>query len=646
MAAPTHTSTEPGGEPGPQAGAPPEQPNGAQPGTASGTPAGATASATRPGQGPAATAAGPEPGGPTLLPTATPARTRAALGELLRPRRPLALAAFGATAASTGVGLLTAPILGRIVDLVADGRPAGAVTGPFLLLIAVAVVAGALATAGAALIARLGEGMLAELRETVVQRALQLPLERVEAAGAGDLTARVTADVAMIAEVVRTALPQLARAALTIGLTLVGLVVLDWRFLLAALVAAPIQLHTVRWYVRKASPIYAAHRVAVGAQQQQLLDTVGGAPTVRAFRLAGRQLHRVAERSETAIGLTLRGTRVVTRFYARLNLAEFVGLTAVLVAGFLLVREDAVSIGTATAAALYFHNLFNPLNAALSLVDDAQSAAASLVRLVGVAQLPAPRPPAPTPAPLDGTIEAVGLCHAYTPGHEVLRDVELTVAAKERVALVGASGAGKSTLAKLLAGIHRPTGGELRLGGVPVAQLGPDVAGRAVALISQEVHVFAGPLAEDLRLARPDASDAELHDALDRVGALDWVRALPDGLNTVVGDGGHRLTAAQAQQLALARLVLCPAPIAILDEATAEAGSAGARLLEAAAARALDDRTGLVVAHRLTQAASADRIVVLDAGRVVESGTHDELVAAGGRYAALWAAWADARHGA
>ncbi|MGX7673484.1 ABC transporter ATP-binding protein [Plantactinospora sp. DSM 117369] len=578
-----------------------------------------------------------------LLPTATGRQVRDTLAELLRSRRFLAVRALGLLVGSTAVGLLTAPLLGHIVDLVVDGRPPGAITAPTVLLGLVAVVQGISLALGLSQVARLGEGMLADLRERFIDRVLDLPLEQVERAGSGDLTARVTGDVTVIAEAVRMALPQLARSGLTIGLTLVGLAVLDWRFLLAALLAVPIQLHTARWYARRAQPLYASQRVAHGAQQQQLLDTVGGARTVRAFRLTEPHLHRVSGSSAAAVELTLRGIRLMTRFFGRLNLAEFVGLTAVLVTGFLLVRADAVTVGTASAAALYFHNLFGPLNAALSLVDDAQSASASLVRLVGVTRLPAHRRPDHRPVPVDGGVEAKELRHAYVPGHDVLHDVTFSVAPNERVALVGASGAGKTTLAKLIAGIHRPSGGSIRLGGVPIEDLGAAVAGRTVALVSQEVHVFAGPLAEDLRLAGPDATDDELLAALDRVGALGWVRALPDGLATVVGDGGHRLTAAQAQQLALARLVLTAPPVAILDEATAEAGSAGARQLETAAARALDGRTGLVVAHRLTQAAAADRVILLDAGRVAETGTHDELVAAGGRYAALWAAWAGTR---
>ncbi|WP_069812291.1 ABC transporter ATP-binding protein [Streptomyces sp. TP-A0874] len=578
-----------------------------------------------------------------LLPIATAAQSLAVLRTLLRRHRMLTVSAVTVLVVGTGIGLLTAPLLGHIVDLVVQQRGPAALTLPIVLLLAVAVARGIAIAVGTSLVARLGEGILASVRERFIERALRLPLERVEEAGSGDLTSRVTGDVTVITKGVREALPEFSRALLTIVLTLVGLAVLDWRFLLAVLLAVPIHVFTVRWFIPRATPVYAEHRVATGSLQHQLLDSIGGVRTVRAFRLNGRHAELLENRSQQSVDIALRAIHLVTGFFSRLNLAEFVGLASVLATGFLLVDNGSVTIGTATAAALYFHSLFNPINAALFLIDDAQSAGASLARLVGVSNLPPEREGERSAAPVDGSVEVTGLSHEYVTGHPVLRKVDLTVRSGERVALVGASGAGKTTLAKLIAGIHRPSDGSIALGGVDTGELGPAGVRRTVTLISQEVHVFAGPLADDLRLARPEASDEELRVALDRVDALSWVEALPQGIDTVVGEGGHRLTVTQAQHLALARLVLADAPIAILDEATADAGSAGARVLETAALRALEGRTGLMVAHRLPQAATADRIVVLDEGRIVETGTHTDLVAAGGRYAALWAAWSDSR---
>jgi ATP-binding cassette, subfamily C, bacterial len=567
----------------------------------------------------------------TLLPIATGARTRAVVLGFLKPQRARLTGALLLLIAGTIAGLVAPPLLGHIVDLATRGGATSEFIVAGVGLLAAALVEAALAGFGIALLAQVGEDTLARLRERFVESALRLPLEQVEQAGAGDLTSRVTNDVSVVAEAARTALPEFTRALLTIVLTLGGMAVLDWRFLVAALVAVPVQAYTVNWYARRAVPLYAKQRVAVAAQQHHLLATIDGAPTIRAFRIAGEHSGRVATRSQQAVDLLLRGVALQTRFYARLHVAEFAGLAAVLATGFFLVRGDTISLGTATAAALYFHGLFNPVNTALALVDDAQAAASGLNRLVGVASLTTPARSFAQPSEAPAAIEVRDLTFGYHPDRPVLHGIDLTVARGERLAVVGSTGAGKTSLAKVIAGVHDPLSGSVA---VPAGE---------VALITQEVHVFAGPLAEDLRLARPSATDEELQAALVAVDAWDWVTQLPEGLDTEVGAGGHTLTAAQSQQVAFARLILADPPVAILDEATAEAGSAGARLLERVAAAALEGRTAVIVAHRLTQAVTADRVVVLENGQVVQNGPHDTLVTQPGPYAVLWQAWSGQR---
>jgi len=300
----------------------------------------------------------------------------------------------------------------------------------------------------------------------VVERALDLPLERVEQAGSGDLIARISGDVSVIANAVRSALPVLAGAALTVALTLVGLAALDWRFALAGLLAAPIQLHTLRWYLARSTPVYAAERVAEGARTQQLLDSIGGSDTVRAFGLHRLHVEAVRRRSRAALDYALASNRLSTRFFGRLNLAEFVGLGAILTTGFWLVGGGAVTVGAAAAAALYFHRLFDPINALLGLFGTAQEADAGLARLVGIADIP-PAPPGHGAEPRDADVAARDVDFSYTTGNPVLSEVSFSIRAGEHVALVGASGAGKTTLAKLVAAIHRADRGEITIGGVP-----------------------------------------------------------------------------------------------------------------------------------------------------------------------------------
>jgi ATP-binding cassette subfamily C protein len=578
-----------------------------------------------------------------LLPIATPAETRRALAALVAPHRVLALATFTLLVTSTALALCIPPILGAITETVVVGSTLQQVDALGVALLTVVVASAALSGSARVLMAGLGETLLATLREQVVDSALAMPLEQVELAGTGDLAARVGEDADIVSRAVRQGFPELIVAVLTIALTLAGLGLLDWRLALAGLAASPIQAAATRWYLRRAGPLYAAEREANSTRAQQITETIAGADTVRAFGLAPQRVQLAVQASAVALQRSLRAQRTGVRFFFGLNIAELVGLAATLAVGFLAVRAGIVNVGQATAAALYFHGLFNPIGALLTQLDTAQDATASLARLVGITQGPQPSTPAAPRAPLDTGIEVERVSFGYTAGHHVLHGISLAVEPGHRLAIVGASGAGKTTVAKLVAGIHRAQCGEIRVGGQTRDQLGPTAWQALVDLVTQEVHVFSGTIADNLRLGRADATASELDDALAAVGADRWVAALPDGVETRVGDSGHHLTVDHAQHLALARLWLGQAAIVVLDEATAEAGSAAARTLEAAASAAIRDRTAIVIAHRLTQAATADTIVVLDAGRVVEHGGHALLITAGGRYAELWNAWAARR---
>ncbi len=581
------------------------------------------------------------PANAPILPVATGRETWTWLRRELRSR-------IRALSATLAVGILAAAaavlpvyVLGVLVDRIIDGSPSSVIVTVAVVLGAAALVGGVATGWSNYLIGRLGAIMLADLREAGVDRALTLPTTTVEQVGRGDLLSRVSTDVATIAKAVTDVFPTMFSALMLAVLTLLSMLGLDWRLALAGAVSIPFYLLALRWYLPRSAPRYAEERRVIAQRSQVLMESMLGAPTVHAYHSHNVHQDGIEEASGRVRDISIGVFTFFTRFVGRINRAEFIGLAVILVAGYWLVQDGSVTVGQTTAAALLFHRLFGPISMLLFTVDEAQDAGASLARLVGLVGIPQQAVAAgPTGEPRDAQLDLADLEFSYDGVHPVLNGVSIRVEPGQRVALVGSTGAGKSTVAGIAAGVLTPQRGTVRIGGVALSDLTAEQRRRHVAIVSQDVHVFAGALADDLRLAKPDATEAEVLAALDTVGAGDWVAGLEDGVQTVVGEGGHELNSAQAQQLALARLLLLDPTVAILDEATAEAGSLGARDLERAAAAVTDGRTTLVVAHRLTQAATADRIVVMAHGDIIEEGSHAELISAQGRYAQLWRAWA------
>jgi ATP-binding cassette subfamily C protein len=571
-----------------------------------------------------------------LLPIGTYRETFAFLGRMAwADRRAVTVAAATIVLASLA-GLVPTWIFGKIVDDVLAGR--NTLIFSTLLICAATVLAAWLGGTSVAMLARVGEPVLSRLREDVMSRALHLPADQIERATTGDLVSRLSDDVRTVSQGLRDVVPLVVASAVTVVLTAAGVFALDWRLGLAVISVAPLFVLALRWYLPRSGPLYRKERIAEGERAEALLTGINAAPTARAFGIGSILLGRVDKTSDRAASYSVAAYRLLLRFLMRHNLSELAGLIVILGLGFVLVREQLTTVGAVTAAALYFLRLFGPIGGILFTFDRFQAIGAALSRLVGIALIPQPSTPAPIARP--GDVVLAGVTHEYVPGKPVLRDVDIRIAAGERIAVVGATGAGKTTLGAIAAGVLRPTHGIVAFAGTPYDPARTGVRAN-VFLVTQDVHSFAGTVRESLTLARPEASDEDVQHALVITLADRWVAALSDGLDTVVGDEGHQLTPDQVQQLALARVVLGDPWFVVLDEATAEAGSTGAHVLEKAAMAATRGRTVLFVAHRLTQARLADRILVMHGGAITEQGTHDELLTLEGRYAELWRAWSD-----
>ncbi|MEV4331367.1 ABC transporter ATP-binding protein [Streptomyces sp. NPDC049597] len=574
----------------------------------------------------------------TTLPVGSPATVRAYVAGLLRRHR----RAFGLLVLVDTVAVVASMagpwLLGSLVERAAEGARELHLERTVALFAVALVIQAAFVRLVRLRGAMLGERMLADLREDFLVRSVGLPPGVLERAGTGDLLSRITTDVDRLANAMREAVPQLTIGVFWIVLLLGGLTVTAPPLAPAVLVAVPVLVIGCRWYFRRAPSAYRSEAAGYAAVAAVLAETVDAGRTVEAHRLGARRVALSDRRIKEWTAWERYTLYLRSVLFPVLNVTHATVLGSVLVIGGVFVLQGWIGVGQLTTGALIAQMMVDPVNLILRWYDELQVAQVSLGRLVGVREI---EPDAGEGAvrPEGRDVRADRVHFGYREGVDVLHRVSMDVAPGTRLALVGPSGAGKSTLGRLLAGIYAPRTGRVTLGAAELSRMPAERVREHVALVNQEHHVFVGSLRDNLLLARTSAQDAELWGALGAVDADGWARALSGGLDTEVGSGGVPLTPAQAQQIALARLVLADPHTLVLDEATSLLDPRAARHLERSLSRVLEGRTVVAIAHRLHTAHDADVIAVVENGRISELGSHDELVSAQGPYAALWRSW-------
>ncbi len=574
---------------------------------------------------------------------------RALLGSLLRPYRGvvllLALVVVVENAARLSVPLLVQRGIDRGIPPIADGGPAHE-----LMLVVGGLCAVVLLQAGSRMFflqrsGRIGQRVLLELRRRVFRHFQRLDIAFHDRYTSGRVVSRSTNDVEAIQDMLETGFDSLITAVLTLAGTAILLVTLDVKLGLMCLGAFPVLVALVWWFRNESAKTYRRVRESAALVIVQFVETMTGIKAVQAYRREPRNQEIFEGIADDYREINEKTFRLLAIFMPGVKLVGNVTTGVVLLYGGYRVLNGEMTIGTLTAFLLYLRMFFEPMQEISQFFNTFQSAASALEKLAGVLAEPPGIADPSHPVALDAVRGEVAFNHAgfaYAPDRPVLSGLNLTVPAGQTVALVGTTGAGKTTIAKLLARFYDVTSGSVTVDGVDVRDVTQQDLRRHVVMVTQENFMFEGTVADNIRFGRPDATDAQVVAAAEAVGADRFVAALPDGYDTDVAKRGGRLSAGQRQLVAFARAFLADPAVLILDEATSSLDIPSERMVQRALRTVLADRTALVIAHRLSTVEIADRVLVLEHGRIVEDGRPDDLIRQDdGRYAALHRVWMD-----
>jgi ATP-binding cassette, subfamily B, bacterial len=571
---------------------------------------------------------------------ASPAEVWREARKLLRPVRSRYAVAAGAVTVSTLI-TLAGPLLVRYaVDAGIKKNSTHALNVAAAIFLVLAIFKPFVVRTQTLFAAKAGERFLDSLRVASFDKLQALPLGFFERERAGVLVSRLTSDVQSLNELVREALIEVVGSALQILLTIVALLYLSPKLAAISLVALPILIASSWSFHHGAGRAYHAIRDRVAETLTVLQEGLAGVRVVQAFRREQRTLDRYRPRSQAQVHAWRRASFVNIRLFAFLPLAQASALIVVLLVASSMYRDGSISIGTISAFVLYLIQLFDPIGRFTEWLGEFRQGLAALAKIVGLLQVPVSitQKPDAVDLPSSGTLALRNVTFGYRK-RPVVRELTLEVAPGEHVALVGATGAGKSTVAKLLTRQYDPQQGRIELAGVDLRDATLASLRRQIVLLPQEGHLFTGTIGDNVRLAHPDAPDEEVRRALRRIGALDRFEALPQGLDTDVQTRGLRLSAGERQLVGIARIALADPAVIVLDEATSSLDPATEVAVETALSAVAEGRTVITIAHRLSTAQRADRVAVMEHGRLVEVASHDELVEQGERYARLWASW-------